>query len=78
MRMYDLIEKKKSGKELSTEEIRFMIEGFTDGSIPDYQMSAMSMAICFQGMNESETVHLTLAMPGGRDRRGGGRGCGSR
>lgn len=62
MRMYDLIEKKKSGKELSTEEIRFMIEGFTDGSIPDYQMSAMTMAICFQGMNERETVDLTLAM----------------
>lgn len=62
MRMYDLIEKKKSGKELSTEEIRFMIEGITDGSIPDYQMSAMTMAICFQGMNERETVDLTLAM----------------
>lgn len=62
MRMYDLIEKKKSGKELSTEEIRFMIEGFTDDSIPDYQMSAMTMAICFQGMNERETVDLTLAM----------------
>lgn len=62
MRMYDLIEKKKLGKELSTEEIRFMIEGFTNGSIPDYQMSAMTMAICFQGMNERETVDLTLAM----------------
>lgn len=62
MRMYDLIEKKKSGKELSTEEIRFMIEGFTKDSIPDYQMSAMTMAICFQGMNERETVDLTLAM----------------
>lgn len=62
MRMYDLIEKKKSGETLSTEEIRFMIEGFTDGSIPDYQMSAMTMAICFCGMNERETVDLTLAM----------------
>jgi len=60
--MYDLIEKKKSGETLSTEEIRFMIEGFTDGSIPDYQMSAMTMAICFCGMNERETVDLTLAM----------------
>lgn len=62
MRMYDLIEKKKLGEELSTEEIGFMIEGFTNGSIPDYQMSAMTMAICFQGMNERETVDLTLAM----------------
>ena len=62
MRMYDLIEKKKLGQELTTEEIRFMIDGFTDGSIPDYQMSAMTMAICFQGMSKRETVDLTLAM----------------
>ena len=62
MRMYDLILKKKKGEELSTEEIRYMIEGFTDGSIPDYQMSAMTMAICFQGMSRRETVDLTLAM----------------
>ena len=62
MRMYDLIEKKKQGLELSTDEIRFMIDGFTDGSIPDYQMSAMTMAICFQGMSKRETVDLTLAM----------------
>ena len=47
MRMYDLILKKKQGGELSTDEIRYMIEGFTEGSIPDYQMSAMTMAICF-------------------------------
>lgn len=62
MRMYDLIRKKKCGGELSTEEIRYMINGFTDGSIPDYQMSAMTMAICFQGMSPQETVDLTLAM----------------
>lgn len=62
MRMYDLIRKKKCGGELSSEEIRYMINGFTDGSIPDYQMSAMTMAICFQGMNPRETVDLTLAM----------------
>lgn len=62
MRMYDLIAKKKKGEELTTEEIRYMIEGFTDGSIPDYQMSAMTMAICFQGMSKRETVDLTLAM----------------
>lgn len=62
MRMYDLIRKKKCGGELSSEEIHYMINGFTDGSIPDYQMSAMTMAICFQGMNPRETVDLTLAM----------------
>lgn len=62
MRMYDLIRKKKCGGELSAGEIRYMINGFTDGSIPDYQMSAMTMAICFQGMSPQETVDLTLAM----------------
>lgn len=62
MRMYDLILKKKQGGELSTDEIRYMIEGFTEGNIPDYQMSAMTMAICFRGMTPRETVDLTLAM----------------
>lgn len=62
MRMYDLIVKKKKAGELTTEEIRYMIEGFTNGSIPDYQMSAMTMAICFNGMSRRETVDLTLAM----------------
>lgn len=62
MRMYDLILKKKQGGELSTDEICYMIEGFTEGSIPDYQMSAMTMAICFRGMTPRETVDLTLAM----------------
>lgn len=62
MRMYDLILKKKQGGELSTDEIRYMIEGFTEESIPDYQMSAMTMAICFRGMTPRETVDLTLAM----------------
>ena len=62
MRMYDLILKKKQGGELSTDEIRYMIEGFTEGSIPDYQMSAMTMAICFRGMTPRETVDFTLAM----------------
>lgn len=62
MRMYDLILKKKQGGELSADEIRYMIEGFTEGSIPDYQMSAMTMAICFRGMTPRETVDLTLAM----------------
>lgn len=62
MRMYDLIMKKKQGISLTEEEIRFMIEGYVKGEIPDYQMSAMMMAICFQGMNEEETLQLTLAM----------------
>lgn len=62
MRMYDLIQKKKEGKALSTEEINYMIENYTDGSIPDYQMSAMLMAVCFQGMDDRETYDLTMAM----------------
>ena len=62
MRMYDLIEKKKRGGELTDEEILFMIRSFVEGNIPDYQMSAMLMAICFQGMTEHETAKMTLAM----------------
>lgn len=62
MRMYDLIMKKRNGKALTKEEIRFMIEGYTKGVIPDYQMSAMMMAIYFVGMNKEETFHLTMAM----------------
>lgn len=62
MTMYDLILKKKRGMELTEEEIRFMINGYTNGDIKDYQMSAMMMAICFQGMTEEETKNLTLAM----------------
>lgn len=62
MRMYDLIMKKRSNKSLSRDEIRFMITHYTDGTIPDYQMSAMMMAIYFNGMNEEETLNLTMAM----------------
>ena len=62
MRMYDLIEKKKEGRILTEEEIRWMIDGYVRGEIPDYQMSAMMMAICFQGLNEKETLDLTLSM----------------
>ena len=62
MRMYDLIMKKRNGGILNDEEIRFMIDGYTKGEIPDYQMSAMMMAIYFKGMNEKETVNLTMAM----------------
>ena len=60
--MYDLILKKKRGEELTNEEICYMISGYTKGDIPDYQMSAMMMAICFQGMTPEETKNLTLAM----------------
>ena len=62
MRMYDLIMKKRNGGVLNEDEIKFMISGYTEGSIPDYQMSAMMMAIYFQGMNEEETLYLTRAM----------------
>ena len=62
MNMYDLIVKKKRGGELTGEEISYMITGYTDGSIPDYQMSAMMMAICFRGMTPEETKNLTMAM----------------
>lgn len=62
MRMYDIIENKRNGKELSDEEINFFIKGYTDGSIPDYQASALAMAIYFKGMTDREIVTLTLAM----------------
>ncbi len=62
MYMVDLIQKKKDGGILSDEEIHFMIDGYTHNIIPDYQMSAMLMAICFQGLNKHETVVLTNEM----------------
>ncbi len=60
--MVDLIEKKRDGQELTAEEIRFIINGYTDGTIPDYQVSALTMAIFFQGMTEKERADLTMAM----------------
>lgn len=62
MRMYDLIMKKRKGEELTTEEINFFVDGFTNGEIPDYQASAMLMAIFFNKMNKRETADLTNAM----------------
>ncbi|KOR82003.1 pyrimidine-nucleoside phosphorylase [Paenibacillus solani] len=62
MRMVDLIAKKRDGKELTTEEINFFIEGYTKGDIPDYQVSAMNMAIYFQDMTDRERADLTMAM----------------
>jgi pyrimidine-nucleoside phosphorylase len=62
VRMYDIIMKKRNGGELTTEEINFFIEGYTKGTIPDYQVSALMMAIYFQKMNKRETADLTKAM----------------
>lgn len=62
MRMYDLIEKKKCGQSLTTEEIQWMIQEYTDGNIPDYQMSAFLMSVYFKGMNDEEVTTLTEAM----------------
>lgn len=62
MRMVDLIVKKQNGKELTTEEIQFFVKGYTDGSIPDYQASALAMAIYFQDMTDQERADLTMAM----------------
>jgi len=62
MRICDVIVKKRNGLELSTDEINFFIDGVTDGTIPDYQISALLMAIYFKGMSERETSDLTLAM----------------
>ncbi|WNC17176.1 pyrimidine-nucleoside phosphorylase [Brevibacillus brevis] len=64
MRMVDIIAKKRDGGELTTEEIQFLVRGYTDGSIPDYQMSAWAMAVVFRGMTPRETGDLTLAMAG--------------
>ncbi len=62
MRMYDIIVKKRNGEALSDDEIAFFVKGYTDGSIPDYQASALLMAIYFQGMTEHETAVLTMEM----------------
>lgn len=62
MRMVDIISKKRDGKALSTEEINFFVDGYTKGDIPDYQVSALAMAIYFQDMNEQERADLTMAI----------------
>lgn len=62
MRTVDLIQKKRDGKELTTEEIKWLIEGYTSGDVPDYQMSALAMAIYFKGMTMRETRDLTMFM----------------
>ncbi len=62
MRMYDIIKKKRDGHQLTKAEIEFAINGFTDGTIPDYQMSALAMAVYFSGMTSEETAILTNSM----------------
>lgn len=68
MRMYDIIHKKREGGELTREELRFFVQGFTRGEIPDYQASALLMAIFFRGMTRRETGDMTLEMAGSGDR----------
>jgi len=60
--MVDVIEKKRNGEELTTEEIKFFVNGYTEGKIPDYQVSSLMMAIYFQDMNDRERADLTMAM----------------
>ncbi|MEW5784729.1 MAG: pyrimidine-nucleoside phosphorylase [Bacillota bacterium] len=62
MRAYDLILKKRNGFELNRAEIGYLVKGYTAGEIPDYQMSAFTMAVYFRGMTKEETLHLTMAM----------------
>jgi len=62
MQMYDLIMKKRNGESLSKDEIDYFVNGYTKGEIPDYQVSALMMAIYFQKMNKEETLNLTMAM----------------
>ena len=62
MRPNDIIEKKKAGNKLTAEEIKFLIDGYTNGQIPDYQLSAWAMAVYFQGMEQEETALLTKTM----------------
>ena len=62
MQMYEIITKKKQSQPLSTDEIRWFVNGYTKGSVPDYQASALLMAICLRGMTNTETAALTTAM----------------
>jgi pyrimidine-nucleoside phosphorylase len=68
MNVYELIKKKRDGLELSEKEIGFLIDGFVDGQIPDYQISAFLMAVYFKGMSARECVELTMAMADSGDR----------
>ncbi len=62
MRMYDIIEKKRDSEELSKEEINYFVNGYVQNEIPDYQVSALLMAIYFNGLTDNELVNLSFAM----------------
>ncbi|WP_034341680.1 thymidine phosphorylase [Deinococcus misasensis] len=62
MRVPDLIQKKRDGGQHTAEELRFLVQGYVDGQVPDYQVAAWLMAVFFKGMTAEETTHLTLAM----------------
>ena len=62
MRAVDVIIKKRDKGELTNEEIKYFVEGFTRGEIPDYQVSAWAMAVMLNGMTDQETTDLTMAM----------------
>lgn len=68
MNTYDIILKKRNGEVLEKDEIIYMVNGFTNGQIPDYQMAAFLMAVYFKGMNHEETTELTMAMADSGDR----------
>jgi pyrimidine-nucleoside phosphorylase len=68
MNVYEIIKRKRDGLELSEKEIRFLIDGFVAGQIPDYQMTAFLMAVYFKGMTDGECVELTMAMANSGER----------
>ena len=64
MRAVDIIQKKRDGLELTSQEIQWLIEGYVDGTVPDYQMAAFAMAVYFKGMTTREISDLTMTMVG--------------
>ena len=68
MNMYDIIDKKRHGNVLNKEEIEYFVNGYVNGTIPDYQMSSLLMAICCNGMDNNEVTNLTLAMADSGDK----------
>ena len=68
MTMYDIIDKKRHGKVLNIDEIKYFVNGYVDGTIPDYQMASLLMAICINGMDEEELTNLTIVMADSGDK----------